>query len=426
MNDALAGSAAAALAPASAPAPADAALARLVEQVRAASVDGTALAIRGGGSKDFYGSAAQGGALSTQALRGITSYEPTELVITARAGTPLAEVEAALAEKNQCLAFEPPRFGAATTVGGMIAAGLSGPARASVGCVRDFVLGATILNGRGELLHFGGKVMKNVAGYDVARVFAGSMGVLGVICEVSIKVPPVSAARATLELACAQDEAIAQLHAWSAAAQPISASAWRDGLLRVRLSGAAAAVEAATSRLLRANAKVLEPPPADDFWKGLRDHTDPYFAGAGVHADAPTPAGADAAAPPARPEIPARSAKSAGSAPSMATVPAGSMVPPSPLWRLSIPSLHPPLELPGEVLVEWGGAQRWLRSEAAPETIRDAAARAGGHATLFRGNVPPDGHLAPVSPVIERIHRALKQSFDPAGIFNRGRLYPWL
>jgi glycolate oxidase FAD binding subunit len=413
MNDALAGSAAAALAPASAPAPADAALARLVEQVRAASVDGTALAIRGGGSKDFYGSAAQGGALSTQALRGITSYEPTELVITARAGTPLAEVEAALA-------FEPPRFGAATTVGGMIAAGLSGPARASVGCVRDFVLGATILNGRGELLHFGGKVMKNVAGYDVARVFAGSMGVLGVICEVSIKVPPVSAARATLELACAQDEAITQLHAWSAAAQPISASAWRDGTLRVRLSGAAAAVDAATSRLVRANAKLVDPKRAGEFWNGLRDHTDPYFAGAGANAAAPVRATAHAGA------TSARSAASATSAISRSATSAGSTAPPLPLWRISIPSLHPPLELPGEVLVEWGGAQRWLRGDAAPETIRDAAARAGGHATLFRGDVPPEGHLTPVSPVIERIHRALKQSFDPARIFNRGRLYPWL
>jgi len=364
---------------------AEPALARLVEQVRAAAADATALDIRGGGTKDFYGGAAVGTPLETAALRGIRSYEPTELVITARAGTPLAEIEAALAEKAQCLAFEPPRFAAGGTVGGMVAAGLAGPARASAGSVRDFILGATVLNGRGELLHFGGQVMKNVAGYDVSRAFAGSMGVLGVICEVSIKVPPVPAARASLMLDCSQADAIVRLQEWAGSAVPISASCWTGGVLRLRLAGARASVEASARRLSdKHGAAALDPSLADRYWDALRDQRDAYFA----------PAAADAAA--------------------------------LPLWRLSVPAPHPPLELPGETLIEWGGAQRWLRSAAPAEHIRAATTRAGGHATLFRAAERSADFLTPLSPPLERIHRALKQSFDPAGIFNRGRLYPWL
>jgi glycolate oxidase FAD binding subunit len=364
---------------------AGAALARIVEQVRAAAADGTGLNIRGGGTKDFYGGPAIGAPLETGELRGICSYEPTELVITARAGTPLEEIESALAEKGQCLAFEPPRFGAGGTVGGMVAAGLAGPARASSGSVRDFVLGATILNGRAELLRFGGQVMKNVAGYDVSRVFAGSLGILGVICEVSLKVPPRPAARATLTLTCSQAEAIAHLQAWAGTAVPISASAWRADVLHLRLSGARAAVEAASRRLGREHgARVLDAALADRYWEALRDQREDFFAAARPH-DADRP-----------------------------------------LWRLSVPAPHPPLDLPGDTLIEWGGAQRWLRSDATEERIRAVAARAGGHATLFRTLDRGAEFLAPLSPPLERIHRALKQSFDPAGIFNRGRLYSWL
>ena len=194
----------------------DPALRQITERIRAAAADGTVLSIRGGGTKDFYGEPPQGEPLSTRGVIGITSYEPSELVVTARAGTPLAELEAVLAAEGQCLAFEPPRFAEGGTVGGMVAAGLAGPSRASAGSVRDFVLGAVLVNGRGELLTFGGQVMKNVAGYDVSRVLAGSLGVLGVIAEVSLKVLPVAPAEATLEFACSQADALRLVNEWAA------------------------------------------------------------------------------------------------------------------------------------------------------------------------------------------------------------------
>lgn len=360
---------------------AEPALRRIAEQVRAATSDGAALDIRGGSTKDFYGGARSGAPLELRALRGIVSYEPSELVITALAGTPLAEVESALAERGQALAFEPPRFAPGGTIGGMVAAGLSGPARASAGSVRDFILGAGLLNGRGELLHFGGQVMKNVAGYDVSRVLAGSMGVLGVICEVSIKVPPIAPASTTLEFTMAQDEAIVKLNQWMGAAFPVNASAWRGGRLRVRLAGACAAVEAGAARLeAGCGGRRLDAGESASYWSGLRDHRDDFFAGAG----------------------------------------------PSALWRLSVPPTRPPLGLPGDTLVEWGGGLRWLRTDAPAQDVRACAARAGGYAALFRGARPADGFLPSPGAPLGRIHCALKKAFDPAGIFNRGRLYPWL
>ena len=210
--------------------------------------------LRGGGTKDFWGAPLQGEVLDTRAYAGIISYEPSELVVTVRGGTPLAELEAALAEKGQCLAFEPPHFGPGATVGGMVAAGLSGPARASVGAVRDFVLGARCINGKGEDLTFGGQVMKNVAGYDVSRLLAGSWGTLGIVTEVSLKVLPIAPAEATLMYAgIAQKEALDLLHRWGGQPLPLNASAWvhdstaepGDDYLFVRLRGAVAAVESA-------------------------------------------------------------------------------------------------------------------------------------------------------------------------------------
>jgi len=363
----------------------DTALHQIVERIRAATADATPLRIRGGGTKDFYGETPQGELLDTRALAGITSYEPSELVVTARAGTPLAELEAALAEKGQCLPFEPPCFGSNGTVGGMVAAGLSGPARASVGAVRDYVLGATIVNGRGEVLTFGGQVMKNVAGYDVSRVLAGSLGTLGVIAEVSLKVLPVAPAEATLEFACNQTDALRLLNEWGGRPLPLNASCWFEyegqGTLYLRLRGAIAAVEAARTHLggeRKDNARAA----AD--WQSLRDQQLPWFA---------TNEGTDA------------------------------------LWRLSVPQTAPMLSLDGAApLIEWHGGQRWYK--AAPEQaarIREIARAAGGHATLFRlpdlgtqqGSVPRFDVLS--SPV-ERIHRALMREFDPHGIFNRGRL----
>jgi glycolate oxidase FAD binding subunit len=379
----------------------DPALRDLIERVRAARVDGTTLDIRGGGTKAWYGETPAGEPLATGALRGISSYEPSELVVTVRAGTPLAELEAALAEKGQCLPFEPPRFGspgAASTVGGMVAAGLAGPARAAVGGVRDYVLGATVLNGRAEVLSFGGQVMKNVAGYDVARLLAGSMGTLGVICEVSLKVLPVPVARTTLRFDVEQAEAIRLLNTWGGQPLPLNASAWWQGVLVLRLAGAAAAVEAAVQRL---GGEVVDPALADSFWTGLRDQTDEFFAQA--HAQvAATSAGADAAP----------------SAPADASPPAPA------LWRLSVPAVAPPLALEGDTLVEWGGSQRWLFSDAPAATVRSAAAAAGGHATLYRAQDKSPGVFGPLSEPLARIHHGLKTAFDPDRVFNRGRQYP--
>jgi len=350
----------------------DPALQAVVDQVREAASREAPLRIAGGDSKAFYGNPVEGTLLDTRPLAGISSYEPSELVITVRAGTPLAEVEAVLAERGQCLAFEPPRFGAGGTVGGMVAAGLSGPARATAGGVRDHVLGASLLNGRGEVLSFGGQVMKNVAGYDVSRLLAGSLGTLGVILEVSLKVLPRPAASASLCFAMGQADALDCVNRWAGEPLPLSASAWFEGRLWLRLAGAQAAVRSAIATL---GGERLDDREAEAFWTSLRDQQHAFFAGL-------------------------------------------------PLWRLSVAATTPPLALPGESLIEWGGAQRWLISTEPARRIRDAARAAGGHATLFRGSVPGVAAFDAVSPPLARIHRQLMTSFDPQHLFNRGRLYP--
>jgi glycolate oxidase FAD binding subunit len=360
----------------------------IIDRVRAARAGKTPLAITGGGTKAFYGGPVTGEPLDIRPLAGISSYEPSELVVTVRAGTPLATLEAALAEQGQCLPFEPPRFAAGGTnaqgvphggtVGGMVAAGIAGPARAAVGGVRDYVLGATLLNGRAELLSFGGQVMKNVAGYDVSRLLAGSMGVLGVLCEVSLKVLPVPVATCTLRFELDEAAALRQLNTWGGQPLPLSASAWWDGMLVLRLAGAQAAVQAARRGL---GGEVIDATLAAGFWQGLRDQTDEFFVGA-------------------------RKAVAGGAT----------------LWRLAVPQTAPPLGLPGEQLIEWGGAQRWVVTSAAAAGLREAAAKAGGHATAFRGGAPGDA-FAPVAPALMTIHRGLKDAFDPDRIFNPGRLY---
>ncbi len=355
------------------------ALARLVDQVQTARAAKGALRIIGGGTKDFYGNVLHGEWLDIKPLAGISNYEPSELVVTVRAGTLLEELETTLAEKGQHLAFEPPRYVARGTVGGMVAAGLAGPARASAGGVRDHVLGATLLNGRGQVLTFGGQVMKNVAGYDVSRALAGSMGALGVICEVSLKVLPVAVATATIRFECDQPEALKRLHAWGGEPLPISASAWWSGMLVLRLSGARAAVEAAQKQL---GGDTIDPPLAAAFWRGLRDHGDEFFATAAK-------------------------AEDKGAA----------------LWRFSLPQTAAPIALQGEQLIEWGGAQRWLCTNAGASLVRDAAVKAGGHVTLFRGRDKSAGAFHPLTPAVQKIHHALRESFDPDRVFNRGRLY---
>jgi glycolate oxidase FAD binding subunit len=278
-------------------------------------------------------------------------------------------VERILEEKGQCLPFEPPHFGAAT-FGGCIAAGLSGPRRASAGAVRDFVLGVKLIDGRARVLDFGGRVMKNVAGYDVSRLAAGSLGTLGLIAEASLKVLPKPERELTLGFELAQAAAIEAMNRWAGQPLPISASAWHGNALRLRLSGSEPALRAAAERL---GGEKLDEGGA--FWRGVREHTDRFFEGT------------------------------------------------EPLWRLAVPSTMPPLGLPGREVLEWGGALRWLKSAAPAALIRDAASRAGGHATLFRAADKSAGAFAPLEPVLVRLHRALKAEFDPAGILNPGRLY---
>ncbi|HYD96399.1 MAG TPA: glycolate oxidase subunit GlcE [Noviherbaspirillum sp.] len=333
----------------------------------------TPLRIRGGGTKDWYGQALHGQILDTREYRGIIAYEPTELVITARCGTPLSEIEAALDEHNQMLAFEPPHFGPGSTIGGVVAAGLSGPRRQAVGAVRDFVLGARLMDGRGEVLRFGGQVMKNVAGYDVSRLLAGSLGMLGLIVEVSLKVLPKPFSETTLRFEMNEQQAIERLNQWGGQPLPLSASAWHGGVLIVRLSGAQAAVKAAVQKM-----GGEEETQAAGFWNELRNQGNGFFAATSG---------------------------------------------PTALWRLSVPPVAPPLALGGEQLIEWGGAQRWLRTDSDAAGVRAAAERAGGHATLFRGGDKSAGVFHPLAPAVAKIHGNLKNAFDPAGIFNPGRMY---
>lgn len=362
----------------------------LIDQVKAAAAARTPLRIVGGDTKAFYGNPTQGDTLSTASWQGITSHEPTELVVTVKAGTPLAELEAALAEKGQCLPFEPPRFGAASTIGGVVAAGLAGPARATAGGVRDYVLGLQFINGQGEWLTFGGQVMKNVAGYDVSRVMAGSLGTLGVITDLSLKVLPFAAAEATLVFKLDQTQALEQLHRWGGQPLPISASCWvKDAtqsdareLLFVRLRGAVAAVEAACERMAQeASGQRMDNAQAGPDWAACRDQTLPFF-------EAPS---ADLC-----------------------------------LWRLSLPQTAPVVALPYAQLIEWQGAQRWLWAPAsAASEIRSAAASAKGHATLFRAGAdgaPGVSRFDQQGAVIHTITQRLRAEFDPAGIFNPGRM----
>ena len=360
----------------------DPAMRRLVDRVRGAAAAGTALEIRGGGTKAFYGNAPRGELLDVRELAGITCYEPTELFVTVLAGTPLAELEAVLAQRGQCLPFEPPRFSAGGTVGGMVAAGLAGPARAGVGPLRDFLLGVSVLNGAAQALTFGGQVMKNVAGYDVSRVFAGALGILGVLCEVSLKVMPRSPAGRTLCFDMDEAPALGQLHRWAGRPLPLSASAWQSGRLHVRLEGAQAAVASARQLL---GGEELDAATANAWWAEVRDQRHEFFRMTQSDLD-----GGEC------------------------------------LWRLSVPDTTPPLALPGRQFIEWGGAQRWIRGNASAGEMRDAAARVGGHATLFRAADKAAGAFAPVGEPLMNIHKRLKHSFDPAGLFNPGRLYPEL
>ena len=378
-----------------------AALDRLVDRVREAAAAPTPLAIRGGGTKTWYGHRVVGTALDVREHAGVVDYEPSELVLVARAGTPLREIESVLAEQRQMLAFEPPHFtpypapgvsmdGREATLGGAIATGLSGPRRMAVGSARDFVLGARVIDGKGRHLSFGGKVMKNVAGYDVSRALVGSLGMLGVITEVSLKVLPRPEQRVTIALMLDEAAALDQLNAWAALPIAITASAWRPdrarshkGRLVVRLEGSEAAVQSGIRRL---GGMDVEYP--DAFWTGLREQTDEFFT---------------------------------------------SRAPDAPLWRIAVPSVAPPLDAKtlrfDDQLIEWGGALRWIASKVDGHTVREAIEALGGHATLWRAAddvKAQHGVFTPLSPALLAIHRRLKAEFDPHGLFNPGRMYPEL
>lgn len=379
----------------------DTALHPFIERITQAHHARTPLRIRGGGSKDFFAPPGQGEVLDTRTLDGIRAYEPSELVVTVAAGTPLATLEAALREKNQYLPFEPPQFvwsqssaaGSTTTVGGMVAAGLSGPARASAGSVRDYVLGVQIINGRGQPLRFGGQVIKNVAGYDVSRLMVGARGTLGLITEVSLKVLPLPAAEATLVFPVGQAAALEQLHRWGGQPLPLNASCWvRDDtapgqpeLLFVRLRGAAAAVQAACQRMCTdLPGQVMDPAVAAPDWERLRHQTLPFF-----------------------------------------TTPAADQV----LWRLSLPPTAPVLDLPWPQLVEWHGALRWVWAPSdAAVALQSAARGVGGTASSFVAHhahsTRDEGTFGTENAAALAIARRVQQQFDPHGIFNPQRLYP--
>jgi len=341
------------------------------EAVRDAAARGAPLRLVGGGTKDFYGHELVGEPFRTSAYAGIVDYDPTELVITVRCGTPIDDVERALAGAGQMLGFEAPRFGTGTTVGGCVASGLSGPRRPYAGAVRDLILGVRLLDGRGEDLAFGGRVMKNVAGFDVTRLIAGSLGTLGIVLEVSLRCLPLPKVEATRVLELDPGPAIRRMNEWGGRPLPLSATWYGDGKLYTRLSGADTAVAWAAREI-----GGTELADTASFWSSVRDQTHEFFAGAGS------------------------------------------------LWRLSVQSTAPHVELPGAQAIEWGGALRWVRPSdgADAERLRAWARDHGGHATLFRGDKSA-GAFQPLEPPMLAIHRALKATFDPAGIFNRRRMF---
>lgn len=335
------------------------------ERIRAAASLAKPLRLVGGGTKPWL-MPEQGELLSTAEYSGIVDYEPSELVITVRCGTPLAEVEALLEQEQQMLAFEPPRFGANSTWGGCIAAGLSGPRRASAGALRDFVLGAQLLNGKGQLLNFGGRVMKNVAGYDISRALAGSCGALGIITQASLKVLPRPRHECSLRFELDQTQALRCMNEWAGLPLPISATAWHEGSLTVRLSGAEAALKAAQQSL---GGELLGAEATRQFWNSLRDQRHHFFQGT------------------------------------------------EKIWRFSLPSVAPVIPVAAEYLLEWGGAQRWIKTEDPPERLASLALENGGYVQAYRQY---QHWLAGLTSPLRAIHERLKAEFDPMHLFNTG------
>lgn len=344
----------------------------ILDQVQQAVADKTRLRIVGGNSKSFYGRASEGETperLDISKHRGIINYEPSELVITVRAGTPLKEIESALADNNQMLAFEPPAFGSTATIGGTIACNFSGPRRPYAGAARDFVLGMHLVNGKAEQLHFGGEVMKNVAGYDVSRLQCGALGTLGVILDVSLKVLPKPEIELTLTREINEATAFEVMNRIAGKPLPLSAAAFDGNMIYMRLSGSEDSVRSAQQQIGGDEYK-----NGDEFWHRLKEHSLSFFKGD------------------------------------------------KPLWRLSLPQSTNRISLGGKSMIDWGGGLRWLSSTESVETIRAVATRAGGHATCFRGG-DRQQVFAPLTPALHALHVRLKQAFDPERLLNPGRMY---
>jgi len=343
---------------------------RLRQAVADASGAGTPLKIAGSGSKAFYGRETSGNVLETAGHTGILRFEPTELVLTARCGTPLSEIEAVLADHGQMLPFEPPHFGVGATLGGALACGFSGPRRPFAGSARDAMLGCRILNGKGDMLSFGGEVMKNVAGFDVSRLMVGAMGTLGVILEASLKTLPTPEREVTVCFECDVEDALDSMNRWCSKPWPLSGLAYDGGRIRARLSGSERAVDAACRKF---GGDVL--PEGASFWRDLREQRLEFFRADGN------------------------------------------------LWRLSLAPATPVLDLPGMGFYDWGGALRWLKTDAPAEAVFRAAEAAGGHAALFRGRSDDGRVFQPLPDGLKSLHANLKRAFDPKGLFNPGRLY---
>jgi len=350
-------------------------IAQVAARVAEASKEGTGLEIRGGGTKRFLGNPPTGEVLEVGDIRGIIEHDPSELFVTAYGGTKIDALDAALAEANQMLGFEPPMHGAESSIGGVLACGLSGPRRPSSGACRDFMLGVTMIDGSGEVLSFGGKVIKNVAGFDVTRLMAGSMGAFGVIVEVTMRVVAKPIKETTVSLELSEEQAALRANEIIASGLPVSASCWHSGALRLRLSGSEAGVKRSVDEI---GGEVVREQDSDPFWKSIRNQTHPFFS-------------------------PGRS-----------------------LWKITTPPLADPIGVEGESLVEWNGALRWVSTDMPPEIVRKKADEAGGAATLFRAGAGLEDvrERFPEPPAkLKELHQQLMKTFDPDGILNPGRIY---
>ncbi len=326
--------------------------------------------LHGGNTKAFYGRTIQATPLSLNPHSGITEYEPSELYITARCGTRLSEIEQVIEKEKQILPFEPPHFGTVATLGGAVAAGLSGPRRVSSGGVRDSILGAEIFNGTGEYLRFGGKVMKNVAGYDASRLMCGSLGTLGILMSVTLRLLPKPQNEQTAVIAESSSGAIQKMNAWALTPMPITATFHDGENLYVRMAGPASVIEKCTGSI---GGELTD--LGNRFWSEIKEQAHGVF------------------------------------------------LTDQPLWRIQIPPSTPPLDIAGPCAMEWNGALRWHATNTEASVIRRVANQAGGHASLFRG--PEIKQIFnPLPPAVLELHKKLKRAFDPAGILNPGRMYP--